>query len=287
MLPSQFFDQRCEQNSTALRGLVRLSLYHHADERLGDGRADKHSALSGKLILEPGYALKEEAVGHHRLFRSVSARYRHILQHLREAGYLTHELGDLAAAGAEYTEEFHRSKLPVAGSRIIEENDVAGLLSAEVLAIFEHAFKDIPVSDSGALHIQPAAGSIFVEAEVGHNGSYYCAAFQAAAPHHIDAADGHDLVAIYYSALFIYDYAPVGVAIERYADIESTRGHYAAQALRRGGTAAVVYIHPIGVVIYNFELYRKAAEYVVYRSVRRPVRTIYDYSEVFYLRFGA
>src|SRR4051812_39574862 len=58
---------------------------------------------------------------------------------------------------------------PVAGRRIVAEDDMPGLLTAEIAADTAHLLDDIPVADRGAMQPDAAVGEAPFEAKIGHD----------------------------------------------------------------------------------------------------------------------
>ena len=66
---------------------------------------------------------------------------------------------------------FDRSEKAVAGGRILEKNNVAGLLAAEHVAATKHLFENVAVADVGASQRNVLTGESALESEIGHGSS--------------------------------------------------------------------------------------------------------------------
>ncbi len=85
-----------------------------------------------------------------------------------------------------------------------------------------------------------------LEPQVGHDGGHYAAARQAAGLGPGVGDDGHDLVAVDDLAALVADHQPVGVAVERDADVGAILAHRLGHGLGMGGAALVVDVGPVG-----------------------------------------
>ena len=138
------------------------------------------------------------------------------------------ELGD----GVEQMEQFARGLAaldqrgehlqagdePVAGGRIVAEDDVPRLLAADIAAARAHRLQDVAVADLGSLEGDAILGEAAFKTEVGHDGSDDCVARENAAAMMVEPDQRHQLVAVDDGAFLVDDDQPVGIAIEREAD---------------------------------------------------------------------
>ena len=82
----------------------------------------------------------------------------------------------------------------------------------------------------------PVLAELPLEPEVGHHRRDHRAAVQLAAPLQAERDQRHQLVAVDQLALLVDDDQPVGVAVEREADVGAARDHRLLQQLRDGSS---------------------------------------------------
>src|SRR5690606_4276341 len=102
----------------------------------------------------------------------------------------------------------------VARRRVVEEDEVAALLAAEVVARAAHLLDDVAVADGRADEAALGALEGPLEAEVAHHGRDEGALLEALVADHPRRAHGHDGVAVDLGALLVDDDHAVGVAVE-------------------------------------------------------------------------
>ncbi len=119
------------------------------------------------------------------------------------------------------------------------------LLAAEVEPVRAHALHDVAVADRGAAQFQPLPGQIPLQAEVGHHGRGHGAAAQP--PGAVPAFRGQrqDLVAVHQPPVLVGQQQPVGVAVQRQAEVGAVVHHRPAQRLRHGRTTLPVDVEAV------------------------------------------
>ncbi len=120
-----------------------------------------------------------------------------------------------------------------------------GLLAAEIAAEAAHLLDDIAVADRGAVQPDPLPGQTALEAEIGHHGRDQRAARETAAARQVRRDQRHQLVAVEDDAVLVGHDQPVGVAVERDADIGAARQHLLAHLLGRQRAAFAVDVEPV------------------------------------------
>ena len=80
------------------------------------------------------------------------------------------QLGQRLLLAEHDREHLQRGDHAVAGRRVIEEDEVPGLLAAEVVAAAAHLFDDVAIADGGAHELAAARGERALEAHVAHDG---------------------------------------------------------------------------------------------------------------------
>ena len=119
-------------------------------------------------------------------------------------------------------EHLQRRDQPVAGRRMIGEDDVAGLLAADVEAALAHRLEHVAVADLGADQLEPVASRGSARGRGWTSPSRprrRPRARRAGAQNERDQR--HQLVAVDDLALLVDDDQPVGVAVERDADMRA------------------------------------------------------------------
>ena len=91
----------------------------------------------------------------------------------------------------------------------------------------------------------PRAGEAAFEAEIGHDRRDQGAARKPAAARQACRDQRHQLVAVENDAALVGDDQPVGVAVERDADIGAPRQHLPPHLLRRERAAFAVDVEPV------------------------------------------
>ncbi len=117
---------------------------------------------------------------------------------------------------------------------------MARLLAAEVEAALAHALHHIAVAHLGAFELEAELPQEALQAEVRHDGGHHPAAVQTVLLGVGLGDDGHDLVAVDDHAPLVADHQPVGVAIERDADIGAVVAHGLGHGGRMGRAALLV-----------------------------------------------
>ena len=128
------------------------------------------------------------------------------------------------------------------------ENDVAGLLSADDVAVLAHVLRHVLVAHGGLLIAYAQAVQSLVKAHVGHDGGDHLGVSQHALVLHVLCADIHDMVAVYHIALLVHGQAAVGVPVKGEAHIQAVVQHELLQLADMGGAAVHIDVQPVGPV---------------------------------------
>ncbi len=102
---------------------------------------------------------------------------------------------------------------------MIEEDDVARLLAAQVVAARAHLLDDVAIADRRSHQAQAELLDGALETEVAHHGRDHGAALQRAAFDHVARRERQDRVAVDQVALLVDHLTAVGVAVEADADV--------------------------------------------------------------------
>ena len=120
------------------------------------------------------------------------------------------------------------------------------LLAADVETAGLHRFQHITIAHPGAVQRQAMAGQQPLKPQVGHHRRHQPATAQTAGFGGAQRDQRHDLVTIDDLALFIDNDQPVGIAIERNADIGAAFQHLHLQRLGVRRTDIVVDVEAVG-----------------------------------------
>ena len=109
-----------------------------------------------------------------------------------------------------------------------------------------HVLDHVAVADRRADEVEADALQVALKPQVGHDGGDDAVALQPArfAPGASDHA--HELVAIDLPALLVHQDQPVGVAVQRDAEVGAIGEHFALEHRRSGGAAAAVDVDAVG-----------------------------------------
>ena len=119
-----------------------------------------------------------------------------IEQHLREALEVARQLGEHALLAAHDGEHLERGDQAVARGVVVEEEDVARLLAAQVVAAAAHGLDHVAVADLRAHQAEPQALERPLEAEVAHHRRHDLAAGERVARHQVVRAQREHHVAV-------------------------------------------------------------------------------------------
>ena len=176
----------------------------------------------------------------------VGVAHAHVLQQLR------HRLeGAEGFAGRPAALDHRRQRLQgrhqaVARGGMVDHDEVAGLLAAEIVAVGAHALEHVAVADRRAHEAELALVEIALEAEVGHHRGDDAAADQPAVLRPAIGDGRHELVAVDHLAVLADQHDAVGVAIERDADVGAVHHDTFLQHLRMGRAALGVDVEAVG-----------------------------------------
>ena len=114
---------------------------------------------------------------------------------------------------------------------MIQEEDVAGLLAAEVQSVPHHGLDHVAIADGRAQEIATEIAQGDLETEVGHHGRDHRALDEGVGAQQFAGRDREDLVAVHDRPLLVDEQAAVGVAVERDADVRAPFAHPRLQIL--------------------------------------------------------
>ena len=160
-----------------------------------------------------------------------------VLEQLRQRLELVEQLARRRLGLDQRGEHLQRRDQAVAGRRMVGEDDVPRLLAADIVAARAHRLEHVAVADLGAQQLEAGLAEMPLEAEVRHHRRDDAVALELAAALQAERDQRHQLVAVDDLALLVDDDQPVGVAVERDADVGAARDHRLLQQLRVGRAA--------------------------------------------------
>ena len=184
-------------------------LDHDPDRLLGPARPDQHPASLAKLRLR-------------RRDRSRELGGRARPGPCPTPGTLTRTCGYLVITLASSLsgcprrpsrEQLQAGQQAIAGCRVVEQDDVAGLLAAKHELPLAHRLKDVAVPDRGLDQANAGRVHCLPEAEIGHHGRHDSIARQLPGIPQRQREHGQDLVAVDQLAVRVDRQAPVRVAV--------------------------------------------------------------------------
>ena len=162
---------------------------------------------------------------------------------------------------------------------MVEEDDVAGLLAAEVVSFFEHLLHDIPVADLSPHHAAAGVLNGLFEARIAHYGGDERVFVQRPLPEHRDGAYREHAVSVDHIAPLVHRYAPVPVPVEREPYIGAGVFHGFAHLIGIQGAAVVVDVLAVRLYGYRYHLRAELVEYRRRHAVGRAVGAVHRYLE--------
>src|SRR5262249_33064919 len=170
-----------------------------------------------------------------------------ILENLGQRFEAVAKLRHRLIAALDHRQHLQRSNQPVAGRRVIRENDVTRRLATDIVPVRAHVLEHIAIADRSTHQFNAQAAEMTLEAKVGHHGRYHAGALEPAVFLPAFRNDGEQLIAIDHMAAFVNDQHAIGVTIKRDTDIGAHLPHLAANRGQIGGTAILVDVETIGI----------------------------------------
>src|SRR5204863_435111 len=233
-------DRRADVVDDAGQQAFVFALRHDADDGLGPGIADYEPALFAEPRLGGGNRPLDP-----RCFERSSMTETHIAQKLRHRLEDAADFARMLAGLDDRRQDLQCRDEPITGCRVIAEDDVAGLFAAEIAAEAAHLLDDIAVADRGTVEPDPLLRKTVFEPEVRHDCRDQRAALQTIAMRHICRDQRHQLVAVEDDAALIRDDQPVGIPVERDADIGTARQDLLPHILRRQRAAIAIDVEAV------------------------------------------
>ena len=155
-----------------------------------------------------------------------------ILENLGDGFEHMANLADRTPLGLHDRQQLQRRHEPVASRRIIGQDHMAGLFTANIVAMLTHVLEHVAVANLGARHLESDIGEKAFEAEIGHDRRHN--AWLAEAPVFLPALrdNAHKLVSVDHLPALVDDQDAVGVPVERNADVGAHFPHFVNKLAR-------------------------------------------------------
>src|SRR5581483_9871127 len=221
-------DERGDPSTEAFGLLIRRRLGEHADDGLGAGGADEHTARSVELAVDPLDLLRQ------RRRKRPPRAPRHVLRALRIPLHHRGRLGE--PPPVQRAAEQQRRRETVARHVVAQADDVARLLAAEDAALAVERLEDVAVADVGRDHADAALLHEPMEAEVRHRRD------GDEIDSELEREHRDDLIAVDRRAVLVD--GEHAVAVERDPEIEPAAGDDLLQRREIGRAATDVDVRP-------------------------------------------
>ena len=151
---------------------------------------------------------------------------------------------------------------------------MAGLLSADAIAVLRHVFIDKAVADSRLFVADFRLVKRLVQTEIAHDGRYNLVAGEPALFLELAAKDVDDFVAVHDLAVFIDRQAAIRVAVVGKADIQMVFHNEAAQTVDVGRAGSAVDVHAVRLGVDDKRLCAEGFEHRAGDVPRAAVRAV-------------
>src|SRR5579864_7106438 len=198
-----------------------VSLCHHSNERFSSRLADDEPATPLELSLGSCDSLPH-AIGLERLGAAVEPD---VLEQLRKRFELLQQLTCRSACLDQRRQDLEPGDEPVAGGRVIGENDVTRLLPPDVAPASAHLLEHVAIADLGPKQFEARFAELSLEPEVRHDRRHDGIALEFPATVKAKSDESHQLVPIDELAFLVGDDQPVCITVEGKADVRSARDY--------------------------------------------------------------
>ena len=241
-------------------GLGLVACFHHdAHHRLGAARPQQHPSLVPKLRLGLHHRLPDlDAVG-----QALGLGDGHVHQALGHPfDQAVRQLGQRTAGPQHQVGQCDAGQDAVAGRRQGAEDDVTRLLATEAQAVGVQRGKDVAVAHVRLEHGDAALLHGEAEAEVGHDGHRHRGGGQAPALGQVEGEQREQHVTVDDGAGVVHRDDPVGIAVEREAQVGLALDDGPRQLTRVGRAAFLVDVDPVGRVVQRDDARTEVLEHL-------------------------
>ena len=157
---------------------------------------------------------------------------------------------------------------------MLAEDDMAGLLAAQTVAVLGHILVHIFVTDCGLLVGDAFPVKCLVKAEVGHDGGNYRVVAQGTNLLHVLAADVENQITVYHAAVLIYRDTAVCITVVSKAYVTAGFLYILLQDMDVGGATVGVDVQTVRMVVDDMGLCSQSIEYVLGNSGSAAVSAV-------------
>jgi hypothetical protein len=175
----------------------------------------------------------------------VSPDAGHVHEHLGQAVHDRRQLHERGLRLRHPRQQVEGGEDAVAGRRVVEHDDVPGLLAAQREPAAAHLLEHVAVADSGGDRADAALPHRQLQAQVAHHGDDERVVGQVAALGERQREDRHHVVAVHHPAGVVDREAAVGVAVQGDAGGRAVGDDGLAQAVQVRGAVAVVDVEAV------------------------------------------
>src|SRR5712671_5175602 len=247
---------------------------HHAREGLGAGVAEDHAAV----FTEGGLRFREGTRDFGKGFKGRLGFDLHVDDDLRVVLQTEDERLQSSAHGNE-RRDFQGREQSVAGGRILEKNDVAGLFAAEDVVAAQHFFEDISVADGGAAEFDAFTGEHTLESKIGHGGGDHAVAFEFALRFEEARGGQEHPVAIDDFPGGGNEQRAVGIAVKGHTERGAFGNHTLLQLVEMQRAATGVNIAAVGLIAHGDYVGAQRLKKLGGQSVGGAVGAIEDHAQ--------
>ena len=134
----------------------------------------------------------------------------------------------------QFSQHLQRRNQPVARGAVVSQDHVAGLFPADVEPARPHPFQHIAIPHLRAFQRQAGAVQRSLQPQIRHDRRYNAGTAQLARCGPAMPDQRHDLVTVHDAAFFVHNDQPVGVPVQRDAQMCAARHD---RFLQRGGVS--------------------------------------------------
>src|SRR6185437_1336486 len=222
--------------------LLVFAFAHDADHRFGARFAHQEPSAAVQPLFAGAYVR-----GHLGVAERLAPAQPHILEKLRRRLENVSGLARRPVLFGKHRKHLERRDQAVARGDEIAEDDVAGLLAADIETAFAHFFDDVAVADGSAHQLEVLFREIAFQPDVRHHGADDAAALQLAAPNPGARDQSQHLIAVDDRAFLVAHHHPVRIAVEGDAKISARLLDLLDHGPRRGRADILVDVQSVGI----------------------------------------
>ena len=217
-----------------------IALAHDADKRLCARRANDQTPAIAQFLLTGANGGNDLVIfqRHTGIKADIFQNLRHRLKHAAQ-------IRDRTLGLFHHCQNLQRGNQPVTRGAEIAHHHMARLLAAQIKAVLAHMLDHIAVAHLRARQAQPAVLQMAFQSQIRHHRGNNARRAQQFATLPITGNQPHQLIAIDHFAVFIADNQPVGIAIQRNADIGFFGPHLIGQCAGIGRTAIFIDVEAV------------------------------------------